>query len=344
MSILTEREFLPIGRCKDISGQKFGKLTAIGLVEARPHYGAIWLFRCECGGEKEVRAIAATRGMTSSCGCIRPGIAADPVVKGKVSRLYSIWHGMKSRCTRPSEPAYKNYGERGISVCKEWAGKHSFAAFRAWALSNGYADSLSIDRIDNDKGYGPENCRWANRETQANNRRSNAFVTAWGETKTVSQWSRDDRCKTSRRDLHERISNNRLSPEDAISLPAGALMLARLRLITAWSETKTLTEWSKDDRCVVKLGVIVSRIDRSGMSPEKAIGSPVGSVKPLHPAWGESKTALGWSKDDRCAVNYHTILRRLANGTPPEDAISTPANRKKVYPNGSLENPRNAYP
>jgi hypothetical protein len=88
MSILAESEFLPVGKCRNIAGQKFGRLTAIGLVEIRPRYGAIWLFRCECGGEKRVRAIAAIRGRTNSCGCIRPGIAVVPGAKGKANRLY----------------------------------------------------------------------------------------------------------------------------------------------------------------------------------------------------------------------------------------------------------------
>lgn len=99
---------------------------------------------------------------------------------------YNSYRCMRSRCYRPKDPSYKYYGGRGIAVCDEW---HRFDVFKKWALSNGYSDALTIDRINNDGEYSPSNCRWATPSQQANNRRTNRFVTYNGDTKTVAQWA-----------------------------------------------------------------------------------------------------------------------------------------------------------
>ena len=104
------------------------------------------------------------------------------------TRIYSIWRSMLNRCYWKKHKHYNNYGGRGIAVCDEW--RFSSTAFGDWALSNGYADNLSIDRIDNDGNYCPENCRWATAKEQANNTRSTVFLTYNGQTKSASEWSR----------------------------------------------------------------------------------------------------------------------------------------------------------
>lgn len=101
------------------------------------------------------------------------------------TRLYSIWFGMKRRCQDPRSKDFACYEAKGIKVCKEW--NNDFSSFKAWSLIHGYSEKLSIDRIDNSKGYSPENCRWATMKEQQNNRSSNRFVTYNGETKTVKQ-------------------------------------------------------------------------------------------------------------------------------------------------------------
>lgn len=106
---------------------------------------------------------------------------------GKMSRLRQIWHSMKNRCYNSSHPYYAYYGGKGITICSEWL--LDFDNFKAWAYDNGYADNLTIDRIDNNKGYCPSNCRWSTMKEQQNNRSSNHLITYNGQTKTMRQWS-----------------------------------------------------------------------------------------------------------------------------------------------------------
>jgi hypothetical protein len=105
-----------------------------------------------------------------------------------LKRLKSIYRGMKRRCCNPKDPSHKNYGGRGIAICDEWV--NDFWAFSKWAVNNGYSDDLTIERIDNDKGYSPENCVWADRSWQALNRRTNHYITYKGHTNCISTWAR----------------------------------------------------------------------------------------------------------------------------------------------------------
>lgn len=102
------------------------------------------------------------------------------------TRLYNIWLHMKGRCERKSDDHYKWYGKRGIKVCEEW---HDFRTFREWSMQNGYSDKLTIDRIDNEKDYSPENCRWINHKQQCNNRRSNVILTINGQSHNIQEWA-----------------------------------------------------------------------------------------------------------------------------------------------------------
>ena len=104
----------------------------------------------------------------------------------KINRLYRIYKGMKQRCYNPHMPNYHIYGMRGVRVCDQWL--NDYDAFCTWALANGYQDSLSLDRIDNDGNYSPENCRWADRYMQQRNTSRNKFITIGDETKTASEW------------------------------------------------------------------------------------------------------------------------------------------------------------
>ena len=119
------------------------------------------------------------------------------------THLFQTWSNAKSRCSDANSVPFKDYGGRGITVCDEW--KTDFKAFYDWAIKNGYKEGLTLDRIDNDKGYSPDNCRWATIKEQSNNRRSNTFLVFRGERKTVSQWAYD--IGISRETLYKRLAH-----------------------------------------------------------------------------------------------------------------------------------------
>ena len=130
-----------------------------------------------------------TSGKSSSCGCLQKEMQSRrKMTHGESkSRLYAIWQQMKNRCMNSHTTYYEYYGGRGISVCNDWL--NSYPAFREWALSTGYNDNLTIDRINIDGDYNPSNCRWVTSVAQASNRRSNRVYTIGGETHTLTQWA-----------------------------------------------------------------------------------------------------------------------------------------------------------
>lgn len=176
-----------MGRAYNLANRKFGRLTVLNRAKIKASH-SYWKCKCECGNEVIVRGRSLVCGETRSCGCLAKerNINASTKHGWYGTRLYRIWDSMKTRCFNPKAKSYPNYGGKGITVCKEWL---SFKSFRDWAICNGYNDSLTIDRIDSNKGYSPSNCRWADYITQANNRVSSHWITYKGTTKTMKQWS-----------------------------------------------------------------------------------------------------------------------------------------------------------
>lgn len=174
----------------DLTGQVFGRLK---VLEEVPNKKRItWKCICECGNYTEVASCHLRSGKIKSCGCLRSErISTLKTIHGQAkrgarSRLYVIWVGIKERCENPNYDSFENYGGRGIMLCDEW---QTFEQFMLWAYENGYDANLTIDRVDVNGNYCPQNCRWVSRKTQSNNTRRNINITYLGETHTLAEWS-----------------------------------------------------------------------------------------------------------------------------------------------------------
>lgn len=177
--------------------KKFNRLTIIGVNHTKQllckngSKNGIKYYvdcECECGTKKVLNIYNVISGHTKSCGCLQKEKQYEGHFRhGLVTnKLYGTWCRIKNRCLNTKLKDYKNYGGRGITVCNEW--KNDFIPFYNWAITNGYNDKLSIDRINNDGNYEPSNCRWATHKQQSNNRRSNKYFTYQNITKNYKEW------------------------------------------------------------------------------------------------------------------------------------------------------------
>lgn len=181
-------------------------------------------------------------------------------------RLYGIYRGMKQRCFNPNNPAYDHYGGRGITIADEWLGRHGFENFYAWAMNNGYQNDLTIDRIDNDKGYFPNNCRWADRYTQNNNFSRNCNLTYNGETHSLSEWGRIKPNGLDYNTLRSRLRDG-WDVETTFSTPKSTFDDGTGDLITINGETHNVTHWC--EKTGISKSTYYRRIKR-GWSVERA--------------------------------------------------------------------------
>lgn len=197
-------------------GEVYGELTVLAL-EMRKHGSQNKTFahvKCTCGREAWHIAAKLKSGYTTLCGKDHYSHHAGTLD----NRIYRIWCGMRNRCNNPNNEGYDNYGGRGIKVCDEW---DKFSAFYYWAMSNGYTDELTLDRIDVNGNYEPTNCKWKTYKYQNNNKRSNVNLIAWDETKTLTEWLEDDRCKANNINAIQYRLSVGYTPEEAISKEKG---------------------------------------------------------------------------------------------------------------------------
>lgn len=206
-------------------GQKFNRLTVIAFERVRYQNSTRikWIVRCDCGTLKSVSPYRVLNGNTKSCGCLKSEntISYNREKKkkhgGRGDRLYHIWRGMKERCFCATSKDYPTWGGRGITVCDDW--KDDYKAFRDWSLQNGYTDDLSIDRIDANGNYCPQNCRWVDWKVQSANRRNTMQLTVNGESKTLPQLAEEYGIKYVT--LYRRVCIYKWPIEKALSNPIG---------------------------------------------------------------------------------------------------------------------------
>lgn len=174
-------------KLRDLSSRRFNKWTVLSLNRITPEYVALWNCVCSCGTAGVIRGSSLTTSNSKSCGCHRAEVALKTSTKHGMSetKVWYAWQRLRDRCYQPKNKAYPSYGGRGIKVCKRWMKFDNFFA----DMGNPPSDMHSIDRINVNGDYMPSNCRWATQKEQANNRRSNTWLTAFGRTQTIAQWS-----------------------------------------------------------------------------------------------------------------------------------------------------------
>jgi len=283
-------------RLRDLAQQRFGRLVALSVHPERRNKCVLWLCHCDCGQEALIRAAVLLSGATNSCGCLRSenSAALGPSRKthgdatlGAITPEYKSWSSFRNRCENPRNIAYPNYGGQGIAVCARWA---SYEAFLT-DMGRRPSPEHSLDRIDNNGPYAPENCRWATRTEQSNNRRppraktTTRLITLRGETKTVAQWARD--LGISSGALHQRLKGG-MKIEEALRAQPLRRGRQTSRFVTLQGETKTLELWAKE------LGVPISTVYQriaSGWPEDEALTTPPGKMPPFKRLRNQTQTS-----------------------------------------------------
>lgn len=270
----------------DLTGQRFGKLLVVQ--QAPDHVSSsgtrttMWECVCDCGQRITCRTYSLTSGHTRSCGCLiyeesYRKACSERVMRhgdsrvGHKSRLYRVWYAMKGRCFCQTDSHYHLYGGRGITVCDEWSS--SYEAFKDWALKNGYNPEAphgdcTLDRIDVNGDYCPENCRWVTMKKQANNKQNSRLVEFDGKTQTVSEWAEESGIKPAT--LRQRLVESDWSIERALTQPVDPLN--RRKFYEYNGITKSLSEWARDAGLDMKL--LWARL-KAGWDFEDAITRPI---------------------------------------------------------------------
>lgn len=227
------------------------------------------------------------------------------------------WASMMDRCENPTNQRYSDYGGRGISVCSEW---EDFREFYRWAIDNGLEKGKFLDRIDNNGPYSPENCRYVSQKENSRNTRRSKMITIFNETKNVTSWADDSRCRTTLSAFRQRLLDG-WEPEKALTT-------GDPHSILGFGEYKRVSEWSKDERCIVPLSTVKDRYYSRGWNIEDAITTPHVDKRNLtrkdnvwFEAFGEKKVLAHWARDSRCEVSHETLRRKTSKGISIEEAM-----------------------
>lgn len=254
----------------DLHGGRFGRLTVLSRAGSYKKGNIVWLCRCDCGNELPVLGQRLRVGKTRSCGCLNKELIKQRLtIHGKTGcRLFRIWAGIKTRCLNHNARMWPRYGGRGVSICAQWL--ESFSAFEEWAISAGYADNLSIDRIDNDGNYEPSNCRWATKKQQARNTSRNV---RFDDGSLVIDAADASHVKMAT--VRTRVRKQGMSLEEATRRPVGGpkyiLQDGRNAVqVAAANGIKQPTFWA--------------RVNIYGFTPEDACTKPLHQRKRLAPA------------------------------------------------------------
>ena len=251
-------------------GKKYNNWTVIAFSHKdsanHPYFECI----CKCGKKQVIDIFTLKYNRSRSCKSCMPhhkkhGLSYD--------RIYRVFYGMRDRCYNPNNIGYKHYGARGITICNEWL--NNVDSFAKWATENGYNEKLTIDRIDYDKGYSPENCRWADISTQANNKRNNHMINFDGQKYTISQFCKKFNLPEQR--IRQRI--NRFGVKDVCELikPPHKLKSRSKNFILIGGKEKSVAEWCRELN--VPYTTILNRIKRYGYTPEQALTTPLKNGK-----------------------------------------------------------------
>lgn len=168
----------------DLTGRTFGRLRALG-VYGKKHREILWYCECECGNKVKVRSSYLRNGVTQSCGCYSKDNPSRRTHNMSRSKIYNRWFHMIERCRNPQNANYHNYGGRGITVCEEWKNFENYYN----DVGEPPFDGAELDRVDNNKGYSPDNCRWVTRTINVRNSRAAKHITVFGQTKTAPEWA-----------------------------------------------------------------------------------------------------------------------------------------------------------
>lgn len=209
-----------MSRIKDwpsVVGERHGRLQIVELIGRNKHGHMCVRCKCDCGNFTTKEATAVCNEVILSCGCLQREASAKIFKTHGMTgtRIHNIWLSMISRCENEKNNRFYVYGGRGIKVCNEW--RTDFQNFYDWAIANGYSDDLTIDRIDIDGNYCPENCRWATRKEQANNKSTNHLLEYKGKVKNIKEWS--EYFGFNYKYFHEKLKKNNWSIQKVLEIP-----------------------------------------------------------------------------------------------------------------------------